>query len=100
MKTSRVLDFKNEKERKQFRKDVEKEKKAMKTEDYKKLTKLLDKLGAELKAHRYCIIPRYFHEGCHIGVYDEKGDLLKSVIAIDIPSAVKQLTPQPNNNEK
>ena len=71
----------------------------MKTKDYKELTKLLDKLGTEIRAHRYCIIPRYLHEGCHIGVYDEKGNLLKSVTAIDIPNAVQQLTPQPNKDE-
>jgi hypothetical protein len=34
--------------------------------EYKKLTELLDKLGKELKAGRFCIIPRYVHEGCHI----------------------------------
>lgn len=63
----------------------------MKTKEYEDLAKLLDKLGAEMKAIRYCIIPRYIHEGCHIGIYNEKGDLIKSATAVDIPEAVKQL---------
>ena len=59
--------------------------------EYKKLIELLDKLGSEIKAHRFCIIPRYLHEGCHIGIYNAKGDQMKAITAIDIPEAVKQL---------
>lgn len=66
----------------------------MKDSEYKKLTKLLDKLGSDINAHRFCIIPRYLHEGCHIGVYNKKGDLLKAVTAVDIPEAVRQLNQQ------
>lgn len=63
----------------------------MKTEEYKELTELLCKLGREIKAHRFCIIPQYLHEGCHIGIYNAEGDCIKSISAIDIPEAVKQL---------
>jgi hypothetical protein len=59
--------------------------------EYKKLTELLDKLGKELKAGRFCIIPRYVHEGCHIGIYDVNGNLDKAITAINIEEAVKQL---------
>jgi len=66
----------------------------MKQSEYKKLTELLDKLGTEIKAHRFCIIPRYLHEGCHIGIYNANGDQVKAVTAIDISEAVKQLNQQ------
>jgi hypothetical protein len=64
----------------------------MNKNEYEKLTELLDKLGKELKATRFCIIPRYIHEGCHIGIYDADGNLDKAVTAINIEEAVKQLT--------
>lgn len=59
--------------------------------EYKQLENLLGKLRSDLKGYRYCIIPDFFGETMHIGIYDQKGNLTKQEVGYDIKGAVAKI---------
>lgn len=62
----------------------------MTTEDFKQLEQLLGKLGGHL-GHRFCIVPNCVHEGYHIGLYDDNGDIKASDTWTDLETTTKRV---------
>lgn len=63
----------------------------MTTEEFKQMEALLSRLGEALGCMRYCIIPHYHHDGVYIGVYDDRGLLVKEGIYPTIENATEHL---------
>jgi hypothetical protein len=50
----------------------------MTTENFKDLEKLLKKLELHV-GHRYALIPNHINGGCHIAIYDSKGEMIRQL---------------------
>jgi hypothetical protein len=54
------------------------------------LDRLLLQLSMEI-GHRFCIIPRAFHDGVQLGIYDEYGNPGRQVTAPTLKEAIEKI---------
>jgi len=62
----------------------------MTTEDFKHLEELLGKMKVHL-GHRFCIVPNAVHDGYHVAIYDDKGDVKATDTWTDLKTVAERL---------